>query len=141
MAPYTKRVSELECHAHHPDAAQQMISMGMGDEKVTDELTTYSGLFKLGKDTIAATSIDKQHTLFAMKREASVVASGSQSIASTEHGDIVVPVMHKFRLAGIIAFKNASVIQILWFFKFVDKSKKVFIIMAASRYFVLVILC
>lgn len=75
-----------------------MIRMGMGDEKVADELTTYSGLFKLGKDTIAAASIDKQHTLFAVKREASVVASsGSQSIASTEHGDIVVPVMHKFR--------------------------------------------
>lgn len=118
-----------------------MIRMGMGDEKVTDELSTYSGLFKLGKDTIAAASIDKQHTLFAVKREASVVASGSQSITSTEHGDIVVPVMHKFRLAGIIAFKNASVIYILWFFKFVDKNTKVFISMAAYRYFVLVVSC
>ena len=55
---------------------------------------TYSSPFKLGKDTITATCINKQNLLFTMKCKASVVASGGQSIASTKYRNEVLLVMH-----------------------------------------------
>ena len=94
MAPDPKGIVELECHTHYPDAAQQMVGMGMGNKEVADVLATYSSPFKLGKDTITATCINKQNLLFTMKCKASVVASGGQSIASTKHRNEVLLVMH-----------------------------------------------
>ena len=94
MAPHTERISELECHPHDPDAAQQMVCMSMGDEEVADLLTTNSSLFELGKDTIATSCVNKQHAFLAMKGEASIVASGGQGIACSQHGDIVVIYAH-----------------------------------------------
>ena len=94
MAPYTERVSKLKCHTHYPDAAQQMVRVSMGDKKVADVLTPDSCLLQLGKNTITSTSIYKQYTLLAMKCEARVVASGGKCIACTEHGDVVVLVLH-----------------------------------------------
>ena len=94
VAPYAERVSKLKCHPHDPDTAQQMVRVSMGDEEVTDVLTPDSRLLQLGKNTITSTGINKQNTLLAMKREARVVASGGKCIASTEHGDVVVLVLH-----------------------------------------------
>ena len=80
----------MKCHPHDPDAAQQMVCMGMGDEEVADVLTPDSCLLQLGKNTITSTGINKQDSLLAMKREARVVASGGKCIACSEHGDVVV---------------------------------------------------
>jgi len=69
----------------------------VGDEEVADVLAAYSCLFQLGKDTVPSTCIYKQHSIFAVKCEASVVATGGQGIAGTEHCYIVVSVLHKYR--------------------------------------------
>jgi hypothetical protein len=71
-----------------------MVRVSMGDKEVADVLTPDSCLLQLGKNTITSTSIYKQHTLLAMKCEARVVASGGKCIACTEHGDVVVLVLH-----------------------------------------------
>lgn len=42
-----QRVMKLQSHAHHPHAAQQMIGMGMSDEKVMNIPTLYSCPFQL----------------------------------------------------------------------------------------------
>jgi hypothetical protein len=94
VAPHAERISKLECHAYHPDATQKMVGVGVGNKEVIDVLTGYFCLFQLGEDTITSTCINKQHPFFAMKSEASVVASGSQCVTCAKHGDIVVLLMH-----------------------------------------------
>ena len=71
-----------------------MVGVGMGNKEVVDVLAGYFSLFQLGEDTITSTCINKQHPFFAMKCEASVVASGSQSVTCAKHGDVVVLWMH-----------------------------------------------
>ena len=55
MTPNAERITVLECHTHHPDAAHKMVGVGMGDEEVTDVLTPDSCFLQLGKNS-ASTS-------------------------------------------------------------------------------------
>ena len=59
VAPHAERVSELECHPHDPDAAQQMVRVSMGDEEVADVLTSDSSLLQLGENAITSSGINK----------------------------------------------------------------------------------
>ena len=90
MAPDVEGMVLLEGHAHHPDAAEEMVGVGMGDEEVGDGIEGYVGSLELGEDAVAAAGVDEEEGVGvgAVEGEAGVVAVGGEGVASAEHGDV-----------------------------------------------------
>jgi hypothetical protein len=67
----------------------------MGDEEIVNVLTSHTGALHLSEHAIAPTSIHHQHrSATAMQREARVIASGSQCISRSQHGDGTLILSH-----------------------------------------------
>ena len=94
MAPHAEWITELQSHAHHPHTAQQMVCMGMGDEKVGNVFSTDACPLQLCEYAIATAGVNKQNARLAVERETGVVATGGQCIARAKHGDHVVLLLH-----------------------------------------------
>lgn len=100
MAPDVEGMALLEGHAHHPDAAEEMVGVGMGDEEVGDGVDGYGGALELREDAVAAAGVDEEEGVGvrAVEGEAGVVAVGGEGVACAEHGDVG----HSREVGGIV---------------------------------------
>lgn len=56
-----KGIVELQGHAHHPHATQQVVGVRVGNEEVVNAIVSNTGSLHLRENAIPASRIHKQH--------------------------------------------------------------------------------
>ena len=92
MAVYMKPAliaRRREHHAYHPDGAQDVVGVGMGDIHVMQVLDGYPRLLEALQYAVAAAGIDQQGGRVGLQDKAGVVAPGDGGVAGAEYDDSV----------------------------------------------------
>lgn len=75
----------LNEHAHHPDDAQDVVGVGVGDVDVVYLSSVDAGPFQLRKHTVASPGVNEQLVAAIVHHEAGVVAVRYEGVAGPQH--------------------------------------------------------
>ena len=73
---------------YHPDHAQHMIRVGMGDEHTVYFFHRDLRLLQPGKDSVSAACIHQKVVLCVLYAEACIIASGHHGMSGSQHNQI-----------------------------------------------------
>ena len=83
-------VFALGHHADHPDHAQHMVGVGMGDEEVVEVADGHASALELPQHAVASASSDEEARGGGLEEEARVVALGHGGVGRAQHDDLIL---------------------------------------------------
>ena len=93
-------------HTDHPDHAQQMICMLMGQKNMMDLLHGNASILKLAHNTIAAACIYKKIFIIILNCKTSIITSGHKGIACSQHNQSFHLVMSHSYHSGLVTIQQ-----------------------------------